>query len=1297
MVTSTYSQSVLMPKRLFWALLPLLLIPSIPVIGQDQPSLKVSEIGTPVINIYTPDVYGAHEQSFDIAQDERGVLYFANNSGIIEFDGKRWLHNMDESGDSYYDVVTASDGKIFGLTKSEIGYWYPAPDGSYLYQSLLPKLPSDLPDLGNSTSIELMGDHIIFASRKHFMSYDIKKDTVMVYKAKNWFGQPSVIDDKAYIRDWPHGLVVLEDEAFTYHPFPADSTDMVVTSILKYSEEELLIVSWESGLFLYDFNELRPFKTEVSELYENNQITIACWVGEDYIAIGTVKSGIHIIDKQGKLIQKLDASTGLPDARVSGLFVDQNMNLWATQDGYISQIILNSPFLDIDERHGLKGFQTYLYEHQGNIYVGTPDGISYKGADVPWQKPGEHKPFVSLEGIQDNRGWMFMSKGPDLFALTGAGVGQITDNRYVPLYEGSSAWAGVMLKNSEGLVFGQRTGDLHLIQKKSGRWQYISQIKGFNHQMDFLERTENDEIWLTDSETGVFKLTLNAAQDSVVKVRTYGKEDGLPDVQGNRVFRHNDKLYFTTRKGVYRYSQASDTFLPDSAVNKHIGEYYIGRFAMLTDDKILATMSGLGLGMLVPKNEEYEIVYSPFQAVNDHTPEFITSLNSNKAWIVGPGIKYIDPAQATWNSLKTKTLVRQVNILNKGDSLIYGGSGMQADVQLNVKENAVRFRYAAPLYEHVNKVEFQSYLEGFEETWASWSSESNRDYTNLPHGIYTFKVRARDHYGRISETAEYNFTIITPWYFTWWAYALYGVLAILLVWLIVKLNLRRVEKEKESLEQTVQERTEEIRIQKDEIEEQANRLRELDKVKSRFFANISHELRTPLTLINAPLESLVHNGKIEDPEVRETLETATRNGVSLLSLVEEILDLAKLDGGKLKLIENPVRVDDFLKLILSDYKSGLDHKSINLNYEYKAKANLAILIDENRCTKVVNNLLSNALKFTPEEGEICVLVTDDATSGRLKIEVSDTGIGIHPNDLPYVFDRYYQSEQPGKKAEGGTGIGLALAKELTELHGGSLTVTSELNRGTSFVFELPMKEVQEETIVPLSLVEDKALGEALQSTIERYAEKFEVDKPVLLVTEDHPEMRAFIAKTLSPYFAIRQAENGKVALEVLNSERIDIVISDVMMPVMDGFELLEEIKKNESLHQVSLIMLTARADHEDKLYALTLGIDDYLTKPFSATEFLARIKNILENRIKIIRELNAESTKEDLGLLIKRYQLVEREVEVLKLMAQRLSNPEIAEALFISRNTVKFHIKNIFGKMGLKTRAQAIELIKTED
>ncbi|MCE7996901.1 MAG: response regulator [Roseivirga sp.] len=626
-------------------------------------------------------------------------------------------------------------------------------------------------------------------------------------------------------------------------------------------------------------------------------------------------------------------------------------------------------------------------------------------------------------------------------------------------------------------------------------------------------------------------------------------------------------------------------------------------------------------------------------------------------------------------------------------------------VQLTADEQNVVFQYQTNSTNQSDMVEYQTILEGAEEYWSAWTSDSKKEYSRLGHGTYTFKVKAHNRYGQESTLSELTFSIQRPWYFTFWAYMLYTAILITLIWRIVKFNTKRLEKEKKDLEKIVEQRTAEIATRMSEVEEanilikeQADRLQELDKVKSRFFANISHELRTPLTLINAPLESLIENGKIEDEEVLKTLGVARKNGGSLLSLVEEILDLTKLEAGKLKLIENPVRLSEFVNDTLKGYETGFQKKSINLLVDFQPDDNLTVLMDANYAGKIVNNLLSNALKFTPEHGCIKVCVQYKAERpDLLQLSVEDNGEGIHPNDVKHIFDRFYQSEQPGQKAVGGTGIGLALAKELALLFEGDLKVESELGKGSMFSFEFPLKEVTEEVIVPLSKAETVSVDSALKETIHRYAVRFEVGKPVLLVTEDHPEMRAFIVQTLQPYFEIRQAENGKVALEILKAERIDIVLSDVMMPVMDGFELLESIKQDKSLHEVSLIMLTARADQEDKLFALTMGIDDYLTKPFHASEFLARIKNILENRIKILRELKGLEGAESGGFtadsraLMKTYDLSEREVEVIRLIAKRYSNPEIAEALHVSRNTVKTHLKNIYSKMDIRSRVEVTD------
>lgn len=1241
------------------------------------------------MTVYNEKGHISNSSSYAIAQNEEGLIYIANSGGLIQFDGVNWEVFLKDIPSAVTGVTLLGE-RAYTVSRTEYGYLEPNDQGILTYHSLVSRTKDLVTDIGTFFYVDRLEDKIVYWSFTDIIVYDPVKDEFTIHSAEK-FSRGMQVGDDYYIVDWDKGLMKLTEDGLRDAPLSEEFLDLKINYLTPFEDGALLVVTAFDGLFIYTDNKLEKWQTEIEAFEKNANLYTAISIQNQYFAIGSRDAGLVIIDKKGRLIQKIDESMGLPGGAVWDLMLDREGNLWVTSWSGITQIILNSPFTAIDERHGIKGTIAQIKRHQDKIYVSTDQGLYYKSDAAPWQKLNSHLPFKAVSGTAGST-YVLLPKGGDLIMGSARGIFLVEDNQLAPLYTSENFWAGIALRDTDQMILGSVEGHLHLVEKVNGHWRHTTQLEGFSNQIDFIEEGDNGELWVADSEAGVFKVVLNKEKNNILSVSYYDDNHGLPDKIGNRVYKVNEKVIFSTSNGIYRYNEADDNFVPIQKYNLPLEDNNVFRFAE-ADNGNIYTVGGKGKGLLKRTNESFEFERTPFQQIWYSNSAYATSLGTDKFWIGGDGIKLYDPSVPFSPVKGFKAFIRSTKVITKNDSLLFGGMGSKEGSELTIDDNGLEFGYTALFYEKPELVDFQSKLEGYDEDWSDWTNETSRQYHNLRHGAYTFKVRPRNLYAQVGDVAEYTFTILTPWYLTWWAYTLYAILVITLVRAIVRLNVKRLEKEKEALEQTVLERTEEIRQQKDEIEEQADRLRELDKVKSRFFANISHELRTPLTLINAPLESLVHNGKIEDSEVRQTLETATRNGVSLLSLVEEILDLAKLEGGKLELIENPVRLNDFLELLISDYKAGVDHKSIQIKYSFYPKEDLAILIDERRCAKIINNLLSNALKFTPEGGSISVTVDEDIEDDLLFIKVADTGVGIHPIDLPKVFDRYYQSEQPGKKAEGGTGIGLALAKELAELHGGKLSVESQLEKGSTFILTLPLKEVLEETIVPLSQVEDKELGLALNTTIERYTEKFEVDRPVLLVTEDHPEMRAFIAQTLAPYFEIKQAENGKIALDILKNERIDIVVSDVMMPVMDGFELLEAIKKDEALHQVSLIMLTARADHDDKLYALTLGIDDYLTKPFSASEFLARIKNILDNRIKIIRELSGKSSKLDLKELALKFDLVEREVEVLNLLAKRYSNPQIAEALFISRNTVKFHIKNIFGKLGISSRLEVAEKV----
>lgn len=1276
-----------------------------------QAPLVIKEIGTPFIKNYLPTEYGAHEQNYKIVQSAEGFFYIANVSGIIEFDGQSWEVDGRVSDDAFKGVAIGSDNLVYGSAKSIVGRFVPDSVGQLTFESLGPKITKEFSGFGDIRDVNALGDEIIFRAKNQLLIYNVSTDTTRVLSAYQSFGMGDVIDSHYYIVDYGKGLLRLEGDKFVSLPGTEALKKGVLNEMVRYSDDELLFLSASSGLWRYDFDKLVPWETEVSDFLEKHSGFAATNIQDNYFALGTANGGTVIISKDGKLVQKLDKEMGVGDNGViEDLFLDKDQNLWIAEHGSINQVILNSPFTTIDDRHGVNGYVLYFHHWNEKTYVSTATGVVVKDDNEPWQStdPG-YKPFKPLSNSR-KRIWITVKSGDDFFSAGNNGVVQIKERGLKTLFDnGERMWAAVAMHGGREMIIGSVEGYLHRFVKRGSEWSYDTRIKGFNKQMDFLEQTDDGDIWMTDSGTGIFRIQLNERRDSAISIMTYGPDQGLPEKARNRVFRHREGLFFATAAGIYEHDKSADRFELSDRFNEHLSEDYVFRLIQMKNGDVYGALNPRGKSLLKKKDNGYEFTYTPFQRITGHNSEYVSDLGENDIWIAGTGIKHYAHEYDHVPSPDFKAYVRSAKVSNRGDSIIYAGNGTVENTVLKPQENALHFNFTASYFDLVDDMEFQSYLEGSEDTWAPWSSQTARNYTNLPHGTYTFKVRARNLYGDISEVGEYTFSIHTPWYFTIWAYLFYAVLIMLAVWLIVKLNTRRLVREKRLLEEAIQERTQEILEQKEKaeadknlIQEQADRLKELDKVKSRFFANISHELRTPLTLINAPLESLIEGGQISDESVRQTLKVAKRNGVSLLSLVEEILDLAKLEAGKLKLIENPVRLREFLNDILSDYTAAFEKKGIELKLAYEPEEDMALLLDENKYSKIIRNLLSNALKFTKDEITIQLGYSPNGKE-KILLRVTDNGIGIDESDLPYIFDRYYQSQRPGTKAEGGTGIGLALAKELAELMSGDLTASSKVGFGSTFSLAIPFKEVKEETIVPLTKADNEVLDVALKETITRYSAKFSVDKPVLLITEDHHEMRAFIAQTLEPYFAILQAENGKVALETLQREKVDIIISDVMMPLMDGFELLEAIKQDEKLHQISIVMLTARADQEDKLHALTLGIDDYLTKPFSAAVFLARIKNILENRIKVIREFkmvvetNSLAGSKDVSKLIENYRLSEREVEVMQLLAKRLSNAEISEKLFVSTNTVKYHIKNLYSKLGVASRSQVVDRLEAVD
>lgn len=589
-------------------------------------------------------------------------------------------------------------------------------------------------------------------------------------------------------------------------------------------------------------------------------------------------------------------------------------------------------------------------------------------------------------------------------------------------------------------------------------------------------------------------------------------------------------------------------------------------------------------------------------------------------------------------------------------------------------------------------------LEGIDEEWTHIGAQHKLNLSRLPAGKYRLLVKGADY--RNNWTPEplaipihaREFFYKQAWFYTF-ILGLVGLLAFF--WI------RRLRLEKVRLEAEVHRRTRQIRQDKEVIEQQARELRQLDELKSRFFTNISHELRTPITLITAPIEQLLRKSSQKmEQRFKNSLRMALNNGRNLLNLVEELLDLSRLEAGKLQLDETPTLLQTFCRQLFSAFESRAAMNNIQYNFVSDLDAESPYWIDRKRLEKIVNNLLSNALKFTPDGGKVTLSLRRVRHS--IKIQVGDTGRGIPPEDLPHVFERYFQTKRKDVATEGGTGIGLALSKELAKLMKGDLSVKSEWGRGSVFTLTIPAQIAsdEEKKVAPekASAPTNKQERSIILPLTESSAVK--TQKPNILVVEDNPDMQQLTRSLLDDQYNCQIANNGAEAWDWLNNGQIqtddlDLILSDIMMPKMDGYALLERLKKHPDWRQKPVVMLTARANEEDKLQALRLGVDDYLLKPFSAEELLARVANRINN----YRQRQLFLQKEKAAVAV-RFEAVEsadqrwlQELEKTALTALEkklnLTADYLAAELHVSNSQLYRRIKSL---TGLTTKKYILEI-----
>jgi signal transduction histidine kinase/ligand-binding sensor domain-containing protein/DNA-binding response OmpR family regulator len=532
-------------------------------------------------------------------------------------------------------------------------------------------------------------------------------------------------------------------------------------------------------------------------------------------------------------------------------------------------------------------------------------------------------------------------------------------------------------------------------------------------------------------------------------------------------------------------------------------------------------------------------------------------------------------------------------------------AGGAPPIMLDHSQNVLEIEFAALDPEAAHLLSYSYRLEGLEEEWVKPAGRRFVRYTSLGPGSYLFRVRTASSEREWPEQEiAVPFAIAPPWWRTGWAYGLYSLLIVALATAALRL------------------RDKQLRLKQQAAMEhfQAEHLAEVNQMKSRFLANISHEFRTPLTLILGPVEQAL-TANIDAP-LREGLSLVRRNAHKLRGMIEQLLEFSRLEAGTVKLEVRSGDLRGYLGRVVQAFHSWAEPRGITLAMDFENVDGRG-WFDADKLETVLNNLLSNALKFTPDGGR--VEVTGESTEGMLRVAVEDTGPGIPAEHLPRIFDRFYRVDESHRTE--GTGIGLALAKDLVEIHHGTISVRSRPGAGSTFTVTVPTarKAYSEGEIAagdppeaarPEQASPHHASGSPVR---DRTEDDGDTQRPMVLVVEDNTDLRAYLRSILTRDFLVDEAEDGGRGLARARECMPDLVVTDVMMPVMDGFELCAAMKSDECTSHIPVILLTAKAESASRIEGLQTGADDYLTKPFEAPELLSRVRNLIALR-RMLRE-----------------------------------------------------------------------------
>lgn len=844
-------------------------------------------IGQREITNYEKKKYNAGTQNWQIQQDKQGRMYFANNEGVLSFDGNYWeLYPLPNK--TIVWSVEMANNQLFVGGQDEMGFLTPDKSGQLSFHSLKSNLDESDQKFADIWNIVNVGDDIFFRSISRLFKWN--KGKMKVYQPSSTWFFLGKFQNKVIAHDEARGIMIYKNGNWELFIKKQELPEnFYITSISDYTPGSSIITTSKNGLFKLTEEGIKPLT--IKGINNKDHFTSIVKVDEFNYVLGTYNNGVYLFNEKNEVIESFTKQEGLQNNNLRSLYIDKSKNIWMGLNNGISFIPFNNAIKDINPVDFRDGSGYSMAVHNNHMYFASSNGV--------YELPFENKKDLSflknnLTNISEGQTWKLGILNNQLYAGKEDGLYQIENRSAKVVDKKSGYWIFETLSNKQNIAVTGSYEQVRLFEQKEGKWNDLGNIKSFSGSARFLAIDTNNYVWVSHPYRGVYKISL---KDSTTKL--YTSDHGLPSTLNNHVYKIKNKVLIATEKGIFEYNEVRDNFEVSSYYKNIYGEKSV-RYLKEDVQGNIWFVEDKNLGVIDLSGKKPTIIYIPELNGNILSGfENVYSYDNYNTFIGGQkGFYQINFEKYKENIIPLKILIRKVKIKGDVDSVLFGGYNQDINedqslsrlgkAKVKFQLNSFHFEYVAPLFEQQINLEYSYRLKGFDKTWSNWDKKTEKDYTNLPAGNYTFEVKARNNLNNESPITSYNFEVLAPWYFNFWSICFYGFFLFVLLYLFYKLQAKKYLN----------------RYQEQQKELELKHQIELEKTEKELIQLKNEKLETEIEFKNSELASSAMN-LVQKKEfilkIKETLQHLNKNekesmdSVDLKKLLRSLSEEEKLN------------------------------------------------------------------------------------------------------------------------------------------------------------------------------------------------------------------------------------------------------------------------------------------------------------------------------------------------------------------------------------------------------------------